>query len=191
MYLVSFGIINSDQIIWTMELDDLELIAGLLAGTMSLLQYLREPHYYIHTDADVSNFRLVDNVTRDQIEQYSLAEMFCNECSNGPNEQFEYAVWMPSGTESRYSLYGFKTSKFFQGIFSICERFNEDYRNCIYGIPFSRSGKKYTFDGYNLVIFQEAQDAFDLSDVEAEEADDENIIDPFSVSDGDDENQFS
>ena len=84
----------------------------------------------------------------------------------------------------------FKTTKFFQGIFSICDRFNIDYRDCIYGIPFDQFGKKYTFDGYNLLIYQVAQDAPDLSDVEEEEKDDENIIDPFSVSDGDDENQF-
>lgn len=186
MYLVSFGIINTDKIIWSIELDDLELVAGMLAGTMSLLQYLREPNYYITTDADISKFRLSDNVTQDEIEQYSHVHVFCNTCS----QKFQYAVWMPSGTEGRYSLYGFKTTKFFQGVFSICDRFNTDYRDCIYGIPFDRFGNKYTFDGYNLVSYQVTQDAPDLSDVEDEEHDNEAIIDPFSVSDGDDEYSF-
>jgi hypothetical protein len=187
MYLVSFRLINSDKIIWSMELDDLELVAGLLAGTMSLLQYLREPNYHMTTDADVSMFRLIDNVVQDDIEQYSRVEVLCNKCSN----DFKYAVWMPSGSEDRYSLYGFNTSKFSQGLFSICDRFNVDYRDCIYGIPFDWSGGKYTFDGYNLVSYQVAQDAPDLNDVEEEEQDNEALIDAFSVSDGDDENQFS
>jgi hypothetical protein len=168
-----------------MEIEDLELVAGLLAGTMSLLQYLREPNYYISTDADVSHFNLVDDVVQEEIQKYSLASLFCDECD------YNYAVWMPSGTEGRYSLYGFQSSKFFQGIFSICDRFNEDYRNCIYGVPFDRFGTKYTFANNSLIIYQVAQDAPDLSDVEEEEKDDENIIEPFSVSDGEDENKFS
>lgn len=194
MYLVSFRITNTDQELWSMELDDLELVAGLCAGTHSLLQYLRDPNYYMWSDADVSQFRLFDNIDQDDIQLYSLTELFCNQCTDEGAYNYEgaykYAVWMPSGTEGRYSLYRFKTTKFFQGIFSICDRFNIDYRDCIYGIPFDQFGKKYTFDGYNLLIYQVAQDAPDLSDVEEEEKDDENIIDPFSVSDGDDENQF-
>jgi hypothetical protein len=249
MYRASFKITTTDDEVWSLSLDDLELVAGLVAGTMSLLQYLREPNYYISTEADISKFRLVDSVDIDDIELYSRAMLFCdqyltmppgtlntdvstflqhmvqttvpigtgqissenrspeidilrvlstnnklyslaellrNQCSN----DFMYMVWMPSGTEGRYSLYGFKTSKFFQGIFSMCDRFNVDYRDCIYGIPFDRSGKKYTFDGYNLVIYQVAQDAPDLEDVEKEEEDDENVYAPYSVSDGDDENQF-
>ena len=82
-----------------------------------------------------------------------------------------------------YSLYAFQTNSFFQGVVSICNAFEVDFRNYIYGFPFDKFGNQYALDNYVMSPYQIAQDAPDLDDVEEEERDDENIIEPLARTD--------
>lgn len=169
LYSVYLGKIDTDKVVWNLKIEDLETIAGILAGTLSILKNLERIECYIDTDADVSKFRLFDNIPEYNITKYSFTEIFSD---------MKYAIWMPSYNKDQYSLYTFNTSKFFQGILTICESFKVDFRDYIYGMPFDKNGIRYTLYGHTMVPYDVAEDAPDLSDVEEEEADDENILEP-------------
>jgi hypothetical protein len=85
---------------------------------------------------------------------------------------------MKSSKRFLYNLYGFETAYFFQGIISACHAFGVDFRDYIYGLAFDAQGTQYTLYDYVISPYQIAYTVDDLSDVEEEEADDENIIEP-------------
>lgn len=167
---------NSGKIAWSVQSKDIELVAGMLAagiGIMDDLNTEQGTQYYVDSDADVSAYRLVDSITEGLIE--------ANTC--GRLQSGQYGLWMKSYRRFYYNLYGFTKPSFFQGIVSMCNSFEVDFRNYIYGLPFDRNGKQYALSGYVMTDYRVAQDAPDLDDVEEEEQDDENIIEPLPRDD--------
>ena len=77
-----------------------------------------------------------------------------------------------------YNLFTFKTNSFFQGILTICNALNVDFRDYMYEFPFDDMGNRYTLQDYNLKIMQLAEDAIDLDDISEEERDNENLQEP-------------
>ena len=170
VYLAEVG---SDNHIWSHQDDNLERVAGILAAGIGIVDDLNEDRkgeYYIDSSADVSSFRKVSSITADEITAYS-----CNRLT-----ERQYGLWMKSNKRFYYSLYAFETESFFQGIISVCSSFGVDFRNYIYGLPFDGHGNQYALDGYVMTQYMIAQDAPDLTDIEEEEADDENVIEPLT-----------
>jgi hypothetical protein len=168
---------NSGEMIWNLEVDNIELLAGMLAAGMGIMDDLnfetKYGNYYLDSDADVSSFRLVNDIVEDEIRNNSAGRLRLG----------QYGLWMKSNKQFYYSLYAFETNYFFQGIVSICNSFEVDFRNYVYGFPFDGNGNQYSLLGYVLAPYQVGQDAPDLDDIEAEEADDENIIEPLARTD--------
>lgn len=168
----------SDEIlvIWELKVDNLELLAGMLAAAMGIMDDLNAESdliYYVDSNADVSSFRLVDNLS----EQY-LRTSSVNKLKDG-----EIGIWLKGSERFVYSLYRFNTNAFFQGIISICNSFNVDFRNYIYGFPFDKYGNQYSLGDYVMAPYQVGIDAPDIDDIEEEEEDDENINEPLARTD--------
>lgn len=167
-----------DEIVWSLQLDNPELVAGMLAagmGIMDDLNFEQNTSYYIDSDADVSLFRRVTEVTEDKI----LSSM-CGVLKSG-----EYGLWMKGGKRFYYSLYIFHTPAFFQGVVTICNAFGVDFRNYIYGLPFDGNGNQYAFGGFVMTPYQVGQDAPDLDDDDFDDNPDEdgNIIERLKRTD--------
>lgn len=180
-YKIFFIEETSKKIIWDLELNNIELLAGMLAVGIGIADDLNDGaagavkhgNYYIDSDADVSSFRLVKDVTEDKIRDNT----------SGRLKLGEYGLWMKGSRQFHYNLFVFKTNYFFQGIISICNAFQVDFRNYIYGFPFDGNGNQYSLANYVMAPYQIGQDAFDLDDIEQEEADDENIIESLPRTD--------
>ena len=180
-YTVYFANTIDRSPIWSIEVNDIELVAGMLAGGLGIMDDLNYETkgitYYLDSDADVSEFRLINAISEEEIPNNMCKNKYDNErkICIGNNE---YGIWMNSGIRFLYSLYRFKKASFFQGIISICNAFGVDFRNYIFGIPFDINGNQYVLSGYVMTPYQLGQDAPDLEDVEEEEEYDENIIEP-------------
>lgn len=185
LYTVFFANNGDNTAIWSIKVDDIELVAGMLAGGLAIMDDVNYNEkgvtYYIDTDVDVSDFRLVNSIREEEIPNNTCAKILCNNtvCNilNCP-QSGQYGLWMNSGRRFYYSLYTFRKSSFFQGIISICNAFGVDFRNYIFGLPFDRDGNQYALSNYVMTPYQIAQDAPDLDDIDEEEKDDENIIEP-------------
>ena len=185
LYTVFFANAVDKDPIWSIELDDIELVAGMLAGGAGIMDDLnyetKDVTYYMDSDADVSEFRLVNSIPEEEIPENTCGKISCDEnvCYVlGCPKPGRYGLWMHSGKKYYYSLYTFRKSSFFQGIISICNSFGVDFRNYIYGLPFDGEGNQYALHNYIMTPYQMGQDAPDLNDIDEEEKDDENIIEP-------------
>ena len=175
-YKLFFASTSSQVPIWELDLNDIELLAGMLAvgmGIMDDINFDSPTSYYVDSDADVSSFRLLSDVQEDQLELYSINRL----------QQNQYGIWLKGSRRFVYSLYAFRTDKFFQGIVSMCNSFNVDFRNYIYGFPFDKDGNQYALANYVMAPNRMASDAVDFDDQEFEEQDDENIIEPLARTD--------
>lgn len=170
-YILFFSDKSNNIPIWTLQINDLELIAGMLAAGMGIMADLND--YYLDSDADVSDFRLSNGISEEDLNENSIDKL-------SPNQ---YGIWMNSSQRFKYNLYGFRTPRFLQGVITICNNFGVDFRNYVYGLPFDMYGNLEVLSGYVMNPYQYAQDAPDLNDIEEEEADDENITDPWSDKD--------
>lgn len=184
-YTVFFANNIDKNPLWSMEINDIELVAGILAGSAGIIDDLNYETkgitYYIDSDADVSNFRLVNSIPEEEIPGNTCGKIACSNgtCNVlGCPEPGQYGIWMNSGKKFHYSLYAFRKASFFQGIVTICNAFGVDFRDYIFGLPFDAEGNQYALSGYVMTSYQIGQDAPDLNDVEEEEKDDENIIEP-------------
>jgi hypothetical protein len=165
---------NIERTVWSFTTSDLELLVGMLAISAPLsydLQNRDNINYFLDTDVDVSNFRVVRDIIEDDIFHES----------GGKLVDEEYGIWLRGTKRGIYDLYRFRTNSFFQGLVSICHKFQVDFRNYIYGLPFDGYGNLYTLEDYIMAPFQVVQDAPDLNDIEEEEYDNENIIQPYDV----------
>lgn len=183
IYHFDLCILDPYTIIWSQELNNIEVVAGMMAGGLALLERMNNlgssknrKNYYFYTDADTTKFRIIDSVPNTQIKHLSN-ETLIN------NNNYNYYVWLNSGNLYLYSLYGYNSSDFFQGILSICKACERDVRDIVYGFPFDNRGIRYEIDGYHEISNDVAQDAPDLDDVSEEEKDDENIIEPLKRDD--------
>jgi len=179
-YRLFFAIIGSTEPIWDVTIDDIELLAGMLAvGTgiiedlNSVLTYATSVQYYVDSDTDVSDFRLLPDISEDNLRSNSLRKLSTK----------QYGIWLKGRRRFYYSLYTFRTNTFFQGIVSMANTFGVDFRNYLYGFPFDAYGNLYALGDYIMAPDQIAIDAPDIDDFEQDEEDDENIIEPLARTD--------
>jgi hypothetical protein len=170
-YYLYFGEYNTNNLIWNSKIDHIEQLAGMLAvgtGILEDLNYQSEGKiYFFDTNVDILPFRITSHVDEDNIKNY-----------NCDLQRNNFGLWMKSDYRFRYNLYTFATAYFMQGVISMCASFNVDFRNYIFGFPFIKDGTKYSLYGYEMIPFVLAQDAPDLNDMEEENEDDENMIEP-------------
>lgn len=167
MHSVVFRKTLNDIPIWSKEVGDTELIAGMLAAAAPIMDDL-DNEYYLDTSADISYYRVINSVDENGIYRYT---------SFYPPEGI-FFIWMRSSVAYEYSLYAFGSDKFFKGIISICNHFAVDFRNYIYGLPYDNNGNQYSIAGYELIPYSVVWTVPDLDDIEEQEKDDENIIEP-------------
>lgn len=167
-----------DTPLWILDLNNTELLAGMLAAGIGILDDLNNEDnntqiFYLDSDADVSSFRLISDIFEEDVRPNTL-----NKLIDG-----QYGIWLKGSKPYHYNLYAFKTNNFFQGIVSICNAFQVDFRNYIYGFPFDKYGNQYSLSDYVMAPYQITQDAPDLDDIEEEERDNENIIEALARTD--------
>jgi hypothetical protein len=176
-YKMFLGESIKEKIIWLLEVNNIELMAGMLAAGIGIMDDINSStanvSYYVDSDTDVSSFRKVRDLPEDKISTES-----CGVLNEG-----EYGIWMKGTRRFYYNLYVFKTNSFFQGIISMCHAFDVDFRNYIYGYPFDSIGNQYALADYVMTPYLIAIDVPDLDDIEEEERDDENIIQPLERTD--------
>lgn len=176
-YKLFFRSTNSETPIWELSVDDVELLVGMLAAGMGIMDDLNANskfvQYYVDSDADVSSYRLLADIPEELTRSLSTQRL----------QQGDYGIWLKGSTRFVYSLYRFTTNRFFQGIVSICNTFKVDFRNYLYGFPFDSSGNQYSLSGYVMAPYQIGVDAPDIDDIEEEEEDDENINEPLARTD--------
>lgn len=167
-------------LIWEIYLDDIELLVGMLAAGIGIIEDLNteatgptnptNPRFYLDTDADVSTFRLQVDVPEDNLRTNSLGKLASD----------QYGLWLKGSKQFYYSLYAFRTNSFFQGIISIATTFGVDFRNYLYGFPFDHLGSQYALSNYIMAPQQIGVDAPDIDDIEEQEESDENINEPLA-----------
>lgn len=178
---------------WSVSIDNIELVAGMLAAGISILDNINysinnKPNsfshnlqYYFDSNVDVSYFCLLNKIAEEDIPTKSIGQV------KGSN----LGIWMKSETRFFYNLYSYQSSKFIDGIYSICNAFNVDYRFCIYELPFNINYQSYPLPGYENVskqIFIIPQENDGLDDVKEEEENNENLIEPLNKDrDGEDQ----
>lgn len=164
---------STGAIFWSLVVNDLELLAGMLAAgsviVIRLNQFNENEDLYIDSSGDVSSYRILHLIP----EENAMVSKVVRTIRPG-----FYGIWMPSGRPFFYHLYTFRLASFFQGIVSICQTFQVDYRDYVYKLPFDSSGTDFTFKGYELSAYDLVVDAVELDDVEDEEYDNENLIEP-------------
>ena len=136
LYTVFFANDADKNPIWSIELDDIELVAGMLAGGAGIIDDLnydsKDVTYYLDSDADVSEFRLVNSIPEEEIPENTCGKIYCDRGLQGLTfvhhgdknvchilgcpKSGQYGLWMHSGKKYYYSLYAFRKSSFFQGI---------------------------------------------------------------------------
>lgn len=181
-------LMEGDETLWSIVINDIEIVAGMLAAGTGILDDLNytsiqsTTHIYsLDSNADVSQFRLINSVAEESIGQSMCDKFVCNEadiCGVNSNriKPGYFGIWMNSGIRFYYTLYAFRTPAFFQGIISMCGAFGVDFRNYIYGLPFDENGNQYALSGYTMIQYQTVEDVPDLDDIEDEEIRDENTI---------------
>lgn len=127
---------------WRFTVNNLELLAGIIAGSVGILEDYNytindnsksvKKEYYLDTDLDISKFRIKQYVTTKDIDLYN----------SGVKPEY-YGIWLKSDIPFHYNLYTFKTINFFNGVLKICEMLNVDLRKYMYGSPFDYLGKEY------------------------------------------------
>jgi hypothetical protein len=157
--------------------DDIELIGGMVVGGASIYSDLfkdRKGEVTLDTNTDLSSFRVVSALPIDKIKQVDLSTIL------GP---LEYGVWMKSSIPYRYDLFRYKTTQFVRGILLMCKHYEEDIRDYIYRFPVDYLGREYDIQGYHVKSLIISQDSPDLDDMEEENKDNENIMEPFARED--------
>jgi len=174
MYTITVFETKTDEIIWSVEVDDIELAAGILAAGVGIMEDINyaanESINYIDSDVDVSSYRLLKDV-----EKMDMV--------TGKLEEKHLAIWMQGSKRAHFNLFTFSSPSFLQGIISICTTFQVDFRNYVYGLPYDKKGNYYKLLGYSFPQYQIAEDAPDFDDYEEDESRDENIIVPLPRTD--------
>ena len=160
---------NNDRVVWSYEIGDAEMIAGMAAVSIPMLAKINQredTEYLIDTDLDLSKFRQVRYSPENKISKISKL-------------RFKYGIWLKSIDNYTYSLYSFNTNKFFQGIISMCVSFKMGFRPYMYGFPFDRNGVPHVLSGYVMnEDWRFGVVALDSDDKETNRDDDENLLVP-------------
>lgn len=164
---------TSDKSIWSINDSDIERIAGGLAIAIPILEDINNSAnsngkiYHINSEADVSEYRILGDIEVEYIANYINIPI-----SN-------YAIWIKSADLYRYSLFKFKSPKFLQGLASMCQWADVKLGSYVHDLPFDSKGNRYDLYGYSLRGGRTTEDAFDLNDVEEDEYDNENLLEPY------------
>jgi hypothetical protein len=172
MYTIYFIDNISKVEAWRFTVNNLELLAGIIAGSVGILDDYNymindnnksvKKEYYLDTNIDISKFRVKRYITNDDIELY-----------NSSIKPGYYGIWLKSDISFHYDLYTFKTINFFNGILKICGILNVDFRKYIFKSPFDYLGREY-------IDFSVKEIAFEVPDrqyeIEEEERGNENVI---------------
>jgi len=185
-YTLDFVDGKTDTVIWSLRISDIELLAGMLAAGVGIMDDVNsegDGKYYVDSNVDVSSFRLINEVPEQDIAGSSCTKMKCDTTGTKCGRFIkllpkQYGIWMKSGIRFRYNLFIFKKASFLQGIISMCNAFQVDFRNYIFGLPFDENGNQQAMSNYVLAQYLISIDVPDLNDIEDEEMDDENIIEP-------------
>jgi hypothetical protein len=186
LYFSSYQDNQQHRPLWTWKTDNLELLAGMLAISPGIIYdlntYSDRPNqaetFYLDSNTDLSSFRVMSEIFEDDIEK----------CTRDLTTINRYGLWLRGQQPFCYSLYRFSTSVFLQGILTLCQTFEVDFRSYLSGLPFSLSSQGgkirwYTLDTYVIYQRQLTIDVPDSDDVEIEEQDDENIEVPLERTD--------
>jgi len=160
--------------------NDLEMLAGMAAVLLPILSDLNDDdygngihRYQLHSTGNLQKYRLKRHLREADISTTVLKLAATDK-----------VWWIRNQSEFFYDAYVFTSSSFLQGLFTIFNYFGADYRNYLYGLPYDGLLNVLELPEYGIVasnIF--ASDAPDIDDIEAEEADDENVIGGFERSD--------
>lgn len=166
--------IIAKQDIWRKKLDNEEQLVGMLAAGVGIcadINFSQNMNQYgIDSSIDVSTYRVKHNIP----EEHIIKQSHTNK---------KYGLWMKSDKRFHYDLYAFDTPQFMQGIISMATACEVDFREFIYGLPFDSKNRKYLLAGYLMQGSRLAVDALESDDVEEEERDDENILNPYKTLD--------
>ena len=172
MYQVE--VLNNDaEIEFTLELDSIETVAGILAAGMGIaadIEYEYGERFWFRSNVTVTDFRLLNNM--EQIVQYT------DKIQDG-----FFGIWLRGSKRFKHSLFTYQTDDFLEGIMWICKHFGLEYKNYIPKLPFDNLGNLHSILGDYMPQWQIAEDAPDLDDYEDDEARDENIIEPLARTD--------
>lgn len=168
---------TSEDIIY--ESNSVEVIAGILAGGVGNVKDYNTKlgglsRVHLDSNVDVSSYRKAAVVPIDKINKKTNKKWVKKGMS---------LIWMQSSIPFHYDLYQYKTSKFVQGILSVCNYFDKNIKDYIYQHPLNENLMDIDILGYHVKTTVISQIAPELSDVTEEEADDENILNPFARSD--------
>jgi hypothetical protein len=151
---------------WQGEVDSLERLVGMIAVGEAVISDLNDD-MVLDTPHDISSYRLLANVSGDQINHAK------NTLVPGM-----YGIWIKATAPGRYHLFTFGSDDFIGGMKDFCDLFNVDPQSYMSGFIFDYGGIKYLFEGNSLAYIQVTTEPTDLDDVEEEEKDNENIIEP-------------
>jgi len=167
---MNFRVLNAaGEVQWELDLTtELEFGIGLAAGLISLIADMNE-------SSNKEGWLLSYSVN---LSSYLLAQDVRGELEVPPFTQHTYGIWLRT-TPGSYNCFLFDTPRFLDGLIAACQTFGSDFRNYLYGLPFNKRGKGFVIDGYRMgLLSQVPAYVGNLEDVEAEEADNENLITP-------------
>lgn len=178
MYTIFLSEKRFNTNIWSLDLNNVELLAGMLAVSIGIMEDVNYEvnnlksnknnplEYYLDSTADVSFYRLIKDIPEANVAINTPGRIKPGQCG----------IWLKGSRRFFYSLYVFETNSFFQGIITMCNAFQVDFRSYIYDYPFDYLNTQYTLEGYIMPQRQIAEDALDLDDVDDEARDNENLI---------------
>lgn len=144
-----------------------ETLVGFVAASYPILKDLEKygrRNVVVFISEDIENYFLLKDIEYENIVENSLGKL----------EDKEYGQWLKSGNDT-YNLYKFTTPYFYQGIITICDYYNVDFRDYIKGCCFDKMGNNYSLNGYIMFNTQVYSDTLDDND-DDEEKDNENLI---------------
>lgn len=183
----------SEEVYFSYYTDDMEMLAGMAAVLLPLLADLNDisyqvspgafqpynntigdgTYYQLHSAANLQEYRLKRHLREEDIKSTVLQLLPTN-----------IVQWIRNQNEFFYDAYTFTTLSFMQGVFTILNYFNADYRNYLYGMPYDGSLRILEIPEYGLVAPNiTISDVPNIDDIEEEEVDDENIISGFERTD--------
>lgn len=167
---------NSDNI-FSYSTSDVELLAGMAAILLPILADQNEQdstiQYQLNTTANLQPHRL-----KRHIREADIATAILTITAE------DKVIWIRNKEEFFYDAYKFTTGSFLQGLFTIAHHFQADYHNYIYGLPYDGNLQVLEVPEYGLVAPSTfASEVPDIDDIEAEEVDDENILNPYERTD--------
>ena len=167
---MKFTFKDNYRVLWIKESDNSELIAGMCAIAYPILAQLNKSikRYNIEVDIDIDDFLLAKEVSEENTLVY-------------PNvRENKYSVWMKSERSAYYNLFIFSTAAFVQGILTMANACNVDFRDYLFGYIIDENGEFYILNGYDMIPSTLAVDAPDSNDIEDENYDNEVLLNPYS-----------